>query len=92
MRKGQFFFNYLRPLFGEGDIKHPYPNCHVVFFNLSDEYWKIMEEDYEKFKRGEPFEFPENPFDGDIISNEHHKAFGESIKDIMKDLAGGKYG
>ena len=85
MRKGQFFFNYLRPFFKNGGIENPYNNCHFVFFNLSDEYWEIMEDDYKKFMDGKPFNFPTNPFDGRLCSPEHEKALGKSIRDILNE-------
>lgn len=86
MRKGQFFFNYLRGYMGNAKgLDNPYPACHMVFFNISDENWEKMEKDYNDWKSGKDFKFTEKPFGESIISNEHMKAFSESIRELLKD-------
>lgn len=90
MRKGQFIFNFLRDYFTHGDIDNPYPNCHNVIFNISDEYWDIIEKEYALYKytiSGEspsrkPYIFPKYPFGKSIISKEHE----EAMKSMFKDL------
>ena len=85
MRKGQFIFNFLRDYFSIGTINNPYPNCHYILFNISDEYWEIIEKEYEKFKQSpQTYEFPKKPFGKSIISKEHGLALSEMFRDIFR--------
>ena len=85
LRKGQFIFNFLRDYFSHGDIDNPYPNCHFVIFNISDEYWDKIEEEYKKFKSDpSKYSFPSKPFGDSIMSPEHAKALSESLQDLAK--------
>lgn len=75
MRKGQFVFNFLRDYFGKGTTDNPYPNCHSVIFNVSDENWDIIESEYKKYKSNPvEYEFPKKPFGDSIISKVHAEA------------------
>jgi len=83
MRKGQFIFNFLRDYFSDGDFEHPYPNCHSIFFNISDEYWETIEDEYRKFKNSpHNYKFPRKPFGDSIISKEHQ----EAMKSMFREL------
>lgn len=85
MRKGQFVFNFLRDYFSHGDIDNPYPNCHFVIFNISDENWQIIESEYDKYKKGSGvYKFPKKPFGDSVISKEHAEAISSMFKDISK--------
>ena len=60
---------------GKGSFESPYPNCHSVIFNISDEYWKVIEEEFDKFKSNpSEYQFPKKPFGDSIISKEHAEA------------------
>lgn len=74
-----------------GTLENPYPNCHKVLFNISNEYWEIIEKEYTKFKRSETYVFPKKPFGDSIISPEHEKAMKDSFSDLFKDMKEGKY-
>ena len=84
MRKGQFVFNFLRDYMGESrGLENPYPRCHWVLFNISDEYWTIIELEYAKFKSNpREYTFPSKPFGDSIISKEH----GEAINRVFLEL------
>lgn len=92
MRKGQFIFNFLRPYFSKGDHNNPYPNCHNVIFQISDENWSVIEEEYLKFHNNPTgYKFPEKPFGDSIISKEHETKMEESITELFQDMRNGVY-
>lgn len=92
IRHGQFVFNFLRDYFTSGTIENPYPNCHSVIFNISDEYWDVIEKEYEKCKNSKgDYVFPKKPFGESIISPEHEKAMNESFRDLIQDIKDGVY-
>jgi hypothetical protein len=65
-----------------GTLQNPYSNCHSILFNISDEYWDIIEKEYLKFKSGSKYKFPKKPFGDDIMSPEHKKALAKCFKDL----------
>lgn len=85
MRKGQFVFNFLRDYFGKGTFENPYPNCHSVIFNVSDENWDIIEQEYTKFKSNpREYQFPKKPFGESIISKAHEEAMKSMFTKNLK--------
>lgn len=73
-------------------MDNPYPNCHSVLFQISDEYWDKIEDEFKKFKK-DPlnYVFPKKPFGDSLISPEHEKAMSESFSELFKDMKTGKY-
>ena len=70
---------------GEGSYEVPYPNCHSVIFNISDEYWKVIEQEYDKFKSNpKDYQFPKKPFGESIISKEHEEAIKTMFTKTLK--------
>lgn len=85
MRKGQFIFNFLRDYMGDGTFENPYPNCHWVIFNISDEYWATIEDEFKKFNNSpQHYKFPKKPFGDSIISKEHKKAMKTAFADLRE--------
>lgn len=69
---------------GEANDIHPYPNCHQVLFNISDEYWKTIEQEYLNYKSSHgKYVFPKKPFGDDIMSPEHKEALEKCFKDLL---------
>lgn len=63
---------------------NPYPLCHNVLFQISDENWEIIEKEFNVFKNDPAnYKFPRKPFGGSIISEEHKKAIHSMFKDVL---------